>query len=183
MGASRILTRIRNQVRLELVQVDVEGAIEAERGGNRGNNLSDQTVEMLIGWARDIQVALADIINRLVVDQESTIRVLDGAVRRQDGVVRLNNGSGNARGRVDSKLELALLRKVLRKTLKKERTKSRSSTTAERVENQESLQAGAVVYHKVSINSISPTTDAGYHEPVTRRMRSNTVSASSLPIV
>jgi hypothetical protein len=58
---------------------------------------------MFIARTRNIQVATADIIDRFIINQESTVRVLNGAVGRENSVVRLNDGSGNARGRVDSK--------------------------------------------------------------------------------
>jgi hypothetical protein len=38
--------RERNQVGLELVQIDVEGTVESKRCGNGGNDLGDETVEV-----------------------------------------------------------------------------------------------------------------------------------------
>jgi len=35
---------VRDQVRLELVQIDVQCAVEAERGCDRGDDLGDQAV-------------------------------------------------------------------------------------------------------------------------------------------
>ena len=40
-------TGVRNQVGLELVQVDVEGTIESERRGDGADNLGDKTVKVL----------------------------------------------------------------------------------------------------------------------------------------
>ena len=41
-------SRVRNQVGLELVQIDVEGTIESERRGNGADNLGDETVQVLV---------------------------------------------------------------------------------------------------------------------------------------
>lgn len=41
-------SRIRDQVGLELVEINVEGAIESEGRGNGANNLGDQAVEVLV---------------------------------------------------------------------------------------------------------------------------------------
>ena len=61
---------VRNQVGLELVQVDVEGAIEAKGGCDRGNNLGNETVEVGEAWGGDVEALLADVVNGLVVDHE-----------------------------------------------------------------------------------------------------------------
>ena len=53
------------QVSLELSEIDVEGAIESERGGDRRNDLTNQTVQVCVGWALDVQVSAADIIDSL----------------------------------------------------------------------------------------------------------------------
>ena len=97
-------TRVGDEVGLELVQIDVEGTVEAEGGRDGADDLRDQTVKVLVGRPGDIEVAAADVIDSLVVDQECTIRVLDGAMGREDGVVGLDNGVGNARGGVDAEL-------------------------------------------------------------------------------
>jgi len=84
-------TRVRHQVGLELVEIDVERAIEAKRRRNGADNLGNKAVQVLIAWARNVQIASTNVIDSLVIDQESTIRVLNGAVGRQNGVVRLND--------------------------------------------------------------------------------------------
>lgn len=57
----------RNQVSLELVEIDVQGSIKTKGRGNRGDNLGDQPVE--IGEARggDIEPLLADIIDSFII--------------------------------------------------------------------------------------------------------------------
>jgi hypothetical protein len=138
-------SRVRNQVGLELVQIDVEGTIESERRGNGTDNLGDETVQVLVWRSRNVEVATADVVDSLVIDEESTVGVLNGAVSRQDSVVRLNDGSWGSGSRVDSELKLGLLAVLGGETLKKESTETRTGTTTERVEDQETLKGLAVV--------------------------------------
>ena len=58
----------RNKVGLELVEIDVEGAIEPQRGGDGGNNLGDEAVEVGKAWLGDTQLLLANVEDGLVVD-------------------------------------------------------------------------------------------------------------------
>lgn len=66
-------TRVGNEVGLELVEIDVEGAIESERRSDGANDLSNQTVKVLVRRAGDIEVAAADVVDSLVVDEESAV--------------------------------------------------------------------------------------------------------------
>lgn len=181
VGDQRVMdTRVRDQVGLELVQVDVQGTVKAQTGGDGADNLSDQAVQVLIAGTRDIQVAAADVVDSLVVDQESTVGVFDSAVSGQDRVVGLDNGRGHLRGRVHRELELALLAIIRSKTLQEERAETGTSTTTKGVEDQEALKGGAVVCASQSrIDKLLRLIDI----PATRRMRSTTLSTSSFPIV
>lgn len=58
----------RNKVSLELVQVDVERAIEPERSGDGRNNLSDQPVQVGETWGGNTKVLLADVVDSFVID-------------------------------------------------------------------------------------------------------------------
>ena len=158
--------RIGHKVGLELVQVDVEGAVEPEGGGDGGYNwtstvsikpqthhlgightLSNETVEILVVGALNVQVAPADVVDGFIVDHEAAIRVFEGGVGRQDGIVWLHHSGGNLRGRIDTEFQLALLAVVDRQTLHEKRTEARSSSTAKGMEDQEPLQTGAIVCH------------------------------------
>lgn len=138
-------TRVGHQVGLELVQVDVQGAIEPQRRGDGRDDLGNQAVEMLVARSGNVQVLAADIEHSLVVNQEGAVRVLDGAVGGKDSVVGLNNGGRKARRRVNGELQLALLAVVGRQALEEESTETRPCTATERVENQEALERLAVV--------------------------------------
>ena len=84
-----------HQVGLELSQVDVEGAVEAEGGRDGGHDLADQTIEVGVGGAIDVEVATADVVDGLVVDHEGTVGMLQGGVGGQDRVVGLDDGGGD----------------------------------------------------------------------------------------
>jgi len=71
--------------------------------------------------------------------------VLEEGVGREDGVVRLNDGGGDLRRRVDGVAELGLLAVVNGEALEEERAETRASTTTDGVEDHETLKTGAVV--------------------------------------
>jgi len=88
-GEREVDTWVWDQVSLELGEIDVEGTIEAERGGDGGDDLADETVQVGVSWSLDVEVAAADIVDGLVVDHEGTVGVLQGSMCGQDRVVRL----------------------------------------------------------------------------------------------
>ena len=67
-GKREVNTREGHQVGLELVQVDVERTIEAERRGDRRDNLCNETIEVRERRRADVQAVLANVVNGLVVD-------------------------------------------------------------------------------------------------------------------
>lgn len=138
-------TGIGDQVGLELVQIDVERTVEAQGRSDRADDLGDQAVQVLVARAGNIQVAAADVVDGLVVDEECAVGVLNGAMGRENGVVGFNHGGRDTRSRVDGKLQLALLAVIGRQTLKQQRTETRTRATTKRVEDQEALQTAAVV--------------------------------------
>ncbi len=87
--------RVRHQVGLELGEVDVEGAVEPERGGDGRDDLADEAVEIRVSRALDVQIAPADVVDGLVVDHEGAVRVFQSRVGRQDGVVGLDHCGGH----------------------------------------------------------------------------------------
>lgn len=136
---------VRNQVSLELVEIDVQSTIETKRRGNRADNLSNQSVKMLERRTRDVQVATADIVNSFIVNQESTVGVFDSAVSAENSVIWLDNSSGNSWGWVHCKFELGFLTIVGGEALEQERSETRTSSATERVEDQEALEGRAII--------------------------------------
>ena len=136
---------IGDQVGLELGEVDIEGAVEAERGSDARDDLADQPVQVGVSRTVDVQVPAADVIDGLVVNHEGTVGVLQGGVGGQDRVVRLNHGSGDLRSGVDRELELGLLAVVNGQPLHEERGEARAGASSEGMEDEEALQTGALL--------------------------------------
>jgi len=133
------------QVGLELSQVDVQGTIESQGGGDGGDDLTNQSVQVGVGWSLDVQVTSADVVDGLVVDHEGAVGVLQGSVGRQDGVVWLNNSGGHLRGGVDGELQLGLLAVVDTESLHQQGGEPGPGAAAEGVEDEEALESSALV--------------------------------------
>eukprot|EP00343_Euplotes_focardii_P008112 CAMPEP_0205819214 /NCGR_PEP_ID=MMETSP0206-20130828/1483_1 /ASSEMBLY_ACC=CAM_ASM_000279 /TAXON_ID=36767 /ORGANISM="Euplotes focardii, Strain TN1" /LENGTH=491 /DNA_ID=CAMNT_0053112525 /DNA_START=126 /DNA_END=1602 /DNA_ORIENTATION=+ len=144
-GEHEVDTRVRHQVRLELGDVNVEGTVEAEGRGEGRHDLADETVQVGVGRALDVQVAAAEVVDGLVVQHGGDVGVLEERVSRQDGVVGLDDGGRDLGGRVHGVAELGLLAVVNGEALEQERTQAGAGATADGVEHAEALEAGAVV--------------------------------------
>ena len=81
-----------HQVGLEFSNVDVEGSIESEGSGQRGDDLSDESVQVGVGGSLDVQVSSADIVDGLVVEHDGDIGVFEERVGGKHGVVWFNDG-------------------------------------------------------------------------------------------
>ena len=134
-----------DQVGLEFSDIDVKGTIESEGGSEGGDNLSDESVQVGVGWSLDIKVSSADIIDGLVIEDNGDIGVLKKRVSGENGVVWLNNGGGDLWGWVDGETELGFLTVVDGKSLEEERSETRSSTSAGGMEYEETLKSSTVV--------------------------------------
>lgn len=147
-------TRVGDQVGLELVEIDVEGAVEAKRRGDGADHLSDEAVQVLETGAGDVEVSSTDVVNGFVVDEEGAVRVLDGAVSGEDGVVGFYDGGGDLRGGIDGEFELGLLAIFGGETFEEEGTEAGTRAAAEGVEDQEALERVAVVWVEVSNGAV-----------------------------
>lgn len=130
---------------MEFSQINVQGSIETERSRDGRDNLGNQTIQVGVSWALNVQVATADIVDSLVVNHEGTVRVLKGGVRAENRVVWLNNGSRDLWGGINGEFELGFLAIIDRETLQEQGSETRSSSSSERVEDQESLETSAVI--------------------------------------
>jgi len=144
-GERKVDPWVGDQVGLELGEIDVESTVEPERGGDGGDDLTDEPVEVGVGWSLDVEVPSADVVDGFVVDHESTVGVFEGGVRGQDGIVGFNDSSGNLRSWVNSKLELGFLSIVNREPLHQKRSETRTSTTTKRVEEEKSLKTSTLI--------------------------------------
>ena len=84
--------RVGHQVGLELVQVDIESSVKPEAGRDGGDDLSNQTVEVGVGWSIYFKIVSGDVVDGLIVHQEGAVTVLQGGLGVEDGVVRLHDG-------------------------------------------------------------------------------------------
>ena len=137
--------RVGNQIGLELRQIDVEGTVEAKGGGDGADALGDDTVEVGVRRPFDVEVSTADVVDRLVVDHEADVGVLQRAVGRQDGVVRLDDGGRDLRRRVDGAGELRLLAVVDAEAFHQQRRQAGAGAATEAVEDEEALKAGTLI--------------------------------------
>jgi hypothetical protein len=138
-------TGVRNQVSLELIEIDIERTIESQGGSNRRDNLGNQSVEVFKRRTGNVERLAANVIDCLVVNHKSTVGVLKGGVRGENGVVGLNNRGRVLGSRVDGKFKLGLFAIVDGKALKKQSTKTGTGTTTKGVCEEEALEAGTVV--------------------------------------
>ncbi len=54
-----------HQIRLELVEIDIECAVESKRGRDGGDDLGDETIEIGVRGPADVQVGPADVVDSL----------------------------------------------------------------------------------------------------------------------
>ncbi|WAR06921.1 hypothetical protein MAR_016879 [Mya arenaria] len=144
-GQREVNTWVGHQVGLELGQVNIESTVEPEGGSDGGDNLTDQPVQVCVCRALNVEVPTADVVDSLVVDHEGAVRVLQGGMGGQNGVVWFNDGGGNLRSRVDGELKLGFLSVVNGQTLHEQGGEARTGTTTEGVEDEESLETSALV--------------------------------------
>ena len=104
-----------------------------------------EAVEVGVGRALDVEVAAAHVVEGLVVEGEGHVGVLEERVGREHGVVRLDGGRGDLRGRRDREGELGLAAVVDGEALEEERAEAGAGAAAGGVEAQEALEASAVV--------------------------------------
>jgi hypothetical protein len=138
-------TWVWDEIGLEFSDIDVKSTIESEGSSQTGDDLSDKSVKVGVGWSFDIEVSSADIVDSFVIKHERDIFVLEEGVGGKDGIVWLNDGVGDLWGWVDGETELGFLAVIDRKSFEEEGSETRSSTTSDGVEDEESLETCAVI--------------------------------------
>jgi len=144
-GKHEMDSGVRDEIGLELSNINVKGTIESEGGSERGDNLSNKSVQVGVGGSLDIEVSSADIIDGLIVEHDGDISVLEERVGGEDGVVRLNDGSGDLRGREDGETELGFLTIIDGKSLEKEGSETGTGSSTDGVEDKETLETCALI--------------------------------------
>eukprot|EP00658_Telonema_sp_P-2_P000184 TRINITY_DN10059_c0_g1_i5.p1 TRINITY_DN10059_c0_g1~~TRINITY_DN10059_c0_g1_i5.p1 ORF type:complete len:119 (+),score=25.58 TRINITY_DN10059_c0_g1_i5:126-482(+) len=85
---------------------DVYKRQKPEGSGQGGDHLGDETVQVGVGWALNVEAATADVVDSLVVKHDGDIGVLEEGVGGEHGVVWLNDGGGHLGGWVGAESEL-----------------------------------------------------------------------------
>ena len=67
---------VRDKIGLELGDVNIESSIKSQRCSQRGVNLSDDSVQICVSWAFDVQVSSANVVNGFIVQYHADICVL-----------------------------------------------------------------------------------------------------------
>ena len=82
------------QIGLKFIEVHIKGAIESQRCCDRGNDLSNQPVQILVSWSIHSQVVFAHIVDSLIINQEANLAMLHGGMSVQNCIVRLDYSRG-----------------------------------------------------------------------------------------
>ena len=138
-------TWVRHQVGLEFSDINVEGTVESEGGGEGRDDLGDQSVQVGVGGALDIEVSTADIVTGLVVEHDGDVGVLKEGVSGQHGVVWLDDSGGDLGRRVDGETELGLLSVIDGESLEEEGTETGAGTATNGVVDEETLETSALI--------------------------------------
>uniref|UniRef100_A0A803JI81 Tubulin alpha 1c like, gene 2 n=1 Tax=Xenopus tropicalis TaxID=8364 RepID=A0A803JI81_XENTR len=70
-GQREMDTGVGYQVGLEFCQVHIQCSIKSEGGCDRGHNLAYKAVQVGVGWAFNVQVPSADVINGFIIHHEA----------------------------------------------------------------------------------------------------------------
>lgn len=143
-------TREGHHVNSQLSEIRVKLTRETETGGDTGHDGRDQVVEISVGGVGELESSHADIVESLVIDTESLIRVLDQLMDGEGGVVWLNNGVGNFGGWDDGEGGHHTIWELLTDLGDQKRTHTGTSSTTEGVGDLETLE---------TVASFSLTTD------------------------
>jgi len=136
---------VRYQVSLERSHVNTDGTIESKGGRDGTDGLGNQSVQVGVSWALNVQVTSADIVQSFVVNHESDIGVFKHTVRAQYGVVWFDNSGGYLWGWVYGELDLGFAAVVNGQALQKKSTETGTRTSTKTVVYNETLKTSAVI--------------------------------------
>ena len=60
------------QIGLEFSEIHIQSSIKTERSSDRRNNLADESVKISVGWAFDVKITTANIVNCLNMNERIT---------------------------------------------------------------------------------------------------------------
>jgi len=134
-----------NHVDSKLSKIAVELTRETQASGDTGHDGRDQVVQVAVRWVVELQSAHADIVQRLVVDTEGLVRVLDELVDGQGGIVWLDDSVGDLWRWHDGEGSHHAVWKLLANLADEKRTHTGTSTTTKGVGDLETLEAIAAL--------------------------------------
>jgi len=135
-----VKTRIRNKHSWEIVDVDVQGSLKTKRSGQRGDNLSNEPIEVLVRRTINVKRPTAHVVESLIIKIESKIRVFKEGMCGKHSIIRLYHSCRNLWRWSDGETHLGFAAEVNSKTLKKKGTKTGSSSSSSGMEDEESLK-------------------------------------------
>ena len=68
-------SRIGDEIDLKFVHVDVEGSFKTERGGERRDNLGNETIEVFVGGFFHPKLVFANVIDGFIIEHKGHIGV------------------------------------------------------------------------------------------------------------
>jgi len=69
-------TGIGDKVGLELSDIDIQGTVESQGSSERGDDLTDKSVQVGVSGSLNVELSSADVIHGFVVEHNSDISVL-----------------------------------------------------------------------------------------------------------
>ena len=142
-GHEEVETREGNHVDSQLAQVGIELAGESEARGDATHGGRDKLVQIVVGWCGQLEGAEADVIECLIVDAVSLVRVLHQLMDGEYSIVRLQDDIGHLRGRKDTEGAHYAIRELLADLGHEKRAHTRPSSPSQRVRHLEALEAVA----------------------------------------
>mmetsp|Transcript_5832 Transcript_5832/g.11227 ORF Transcript_5832/g.11227 Transcript_5832/m.11227 type:complete len:313 (+) Transcript_5832:51-989(+) len=124
-------TRKRNDVNRKLAQIRVQLPGETKRARHAGHDGRHQMVEVAEGRGGELESTKADVVERLVVNAEALVGVLDKLMHGEGGVVRLNNSIRHLGGRHDGEGKHDTIRVLLADLGDQQSSHARASSTTE----------------------------------------------------
>lgn len=100
-------------------------------------DLGDESVQVGISRALDVQIPAAHVVDGLIVVHHGHFGMFQEGVARQDAVVRLHCGTRDLWAREDAHGQIGFLAVVDRQHLQKQGTKSRASPSTHGMEDKE----------------------------------------------
>lgn len=133
-----------HQVDSQLTKIAVELTRVTQRGGDTRHNLSNQTVEIIVGGLGNLQGLLEDVVESLVIQAESLVGSFNKLAQRQHGVVWLDNSVGVTR-RKDGVGRNHAIAVLITEAVDEQSSETRTSSTTERVGELEALEIVSVL--------------------------------------